>query len=69
MLVDLHPRAVRVGDPHGFHEVVAGVTFGPYDTILGAGGLLFIVGGLASIAPLRGAVPPPPDVPDAAPAP
>ena len=40
------------------------MTFGPYDTILGAGGLLFIASGLAAIAPLRGAVQPPPDVPD-----
>jgi hypothetical protein len=53
----------------GFHEVVAGVTFGPYDTILGAGGLLLIASGLASIAPLRGAAQRPPDVPDGAPAP
>ncbi|HEY7431902.1 MAG TPA: MFS transporter [Streptosporangiaceae bacterium] len=37
----------------GFHHVIAGVTLGPYDTIFIAAGLLFIVAGLASIAPLR----------------
>jgi hypothetical protein len=39
----------------GFHEVVAGVAFGPYDTVFGVAALLFIVAGLASIVPLRGA--------------
>lgn len=38
----------------GFHQVIAGVTFGTYDTIFAIAGLLFIAGGLASIAPLRG---------------
>ena len=37
----------------GFHATVAGVQFGPYDTILGCGGLLFVVGGLAAITPMR----------------
>jgi MFS family permease len=39
----------------GFHQVIVGVTFGPYDTVMTVGGLLFIVAGLASIAPMRGA--------------
>lgn len=39
----------------GMHVVIAGVTFGPYDTIFGVAGLLFVAGGLASIVPLRGA--------------
>ncbi len=39
----------------GFHAVIAGVTFGPYDTVLAVGGLLFVIAGLASIAPMRGA--------------
>jgi hypothetical protein len=39
----------------GFHEVIGGVTFGPYDTVLTVGGLLFLIAGLASIAPMRGA--------------
>lgn len=38
---------------HGMHAVVAGMTFGPYDTIFGIGGLFFIAGGLAAIRPLR----------------
>lgn len=37
----------------GFHLVVAGITFGPYDTILAASGLLFIAASIASIAPMR----------------
>jgi MFS family permease len=37
------------------HEVIAGVTFGPYDTVFGVAGLLFIIGGAASVIPLRGA--------------
>lgn len=40
---------------HGFHQVIGGVTFGPYDTVMTVGGLLFIIAGLASIAPMRGA--------------
>jgi MFS family permease len=39
----------------GFHEVIGGVTFGPYDTVLAFGGLLFVIAGLASIAPMRAA--------------
>jgi MFS family permease len=42
---------------HGFHATVAGVSFGQYDTVLAAGGLLFVLGGLAAILPLRGAEP------------
>jgi MFS family permease len=37
----------------GFHADVAGVTFGPYDTVFLAGGVLFVLGGLAAIAPMR----------------
>jgi hypothetical protein len=40
---------------HGFHAKVAGLSFGQYDTVLAAGGLLFVIGGLAAILPLRGA--------------
>lgn len=36
----------------GFHATVAGVKFGPYDTVFAAAGLLFIIGGVASIVPL-----------------
>jgi MFS family permease len=36
----------------GFHEKIAGITFGPYDTVFAVGGLLFVIGGLAAIAPL-----------------
>lgn len=39
----------------GFRETVGGVTFGPYDTVLTFGGLLFVIAGLASIAPMRAA--------------
>ncbi len=39
----------------GFHHVIGGVTFGPYDTVLTVGGLLFVIAGLASIGPMRGA--------------
>jgi MFS family permease len=39
----------------GFHKVIGGVTFGPYDTVLTVGGLLFVIAGLASIGPMRGA--------------
>lgn len=38
----------------GMHEVIAGVTFGPYDTIFAVSGLLFVVAGFASIIPMRG---------------
>lgn len=37
----------------GFHADVAGVTFGPYDTVFLAGGVLFVLGGVAAIAPMR----------------
>lgn len=42
----------------GMHEVVAGVSFGPYDTIFAVSGLLFVIAGFASIAPMRGAAQP-----------
>ena len=38
----------------GFHAVIAGIAFGPYDTIFGLAGLLFILAGLATIGPMRG---------------
>jgi MFS family permease len=37
----------------GLHAVVAGVSFGPYDTVFAVGGLLFVIAGVISIAPLR----------------
>jgi hypothetical protein len=37
----------------GLHLTVAGVSFGPYDTIIGVGGLLFVVGGFAAWPVLR----------------
>jgi MFS family permease len=39
----------------GFHQVILGVRFGPYDTVLTVGGLLFLIAGLSSILPMRGA--------------
>jgi Na+/melibiose symporter-like transporter len=39
----------------GLHAVVAGIAFGPYDTVFAIAGLLFVIAGVASIAPLRGA--------------
>lgn len=39
------------------YAVVAGMTFGPYDTIFGIAGLFFIAGGLAAIRPLRASSP------------
>ena len=39
----------------GFHAVIASLTFGPYDTIFGVAGLLFLIAGAASAAPLRAA--------------
>lgn len=42
----------------GMHAVVAGVTFGPYDTVFAVAGLLFVIAGVASIAPMRGATAP-----------
>jgi len=36
----------------GFHATVAGVKFGPYDTVFAASGLLFMIAGIASIVPL-----------------
>jgi MFS family permease len=40
----------------GFHQVVAGVVLGPYNTIFAVAGLLFLAGGLTSIAPMQAAV-------------
>lgn len=37
----------------GFHARVAGLTFGPYDTIIAVSGLLFIAASLAVIRPMR----------------
>jgi MFS family permease len=37
----------------GFHVVIAGLAFGPYNTILAISGLLFITAGLATIVPMR----------------
>jgi MFS family permease len=39
----------------GLHAVVAGLTFGPYDTVFGIAGLLFVIAGAVSVAPLRAA--------------
>jgi hypothetical protein len=47
------------------HVVVAGVTFGPYDTILGVAGLLFIISGLV-IGPMRNLPDAPPGQPTGA---
>jgi sugar phosphate permease len=38
---------------HGLRASFAEMTFGPYDTLFSVAGLLFIVGGLASIPLLR----------------
>jgi len=37
----------------GMHFAVAGLHFGPYDTVFAVGGLLFLLGGLSAIAPMR----------------
>ena len=37
----------------GFHATVGGLTFTTYDTIFAFAGLLFILGGLACVVPLR----------------
>lgn len=37
---------------NGFHAAVGPIKFGPYDTVFAAGGLLFVIAGIASIAPL-----------------
>jgi MFS family permease len=37
----------------GLHARVAGLTFGPYDTIFGACGLIIVASGLLVIRPLR----------------
>lgn len=48
----------------GFHVTVAGISFGPYDTIIGAGGLLFVAAGLAAWPTLRRPAAGPPGDPD-----
>jgi hypothetical protein len=37
----------------GFHVEIAGLAFGPYNTIFAISGLLFIAAGLATIVPMR----------------
>ena len=37
----------------GFRATVLGMTFGPYDIIIGVAGLLFVAAGLAAWSPLR----------------
>ncbi|HEX5188279.1 MAG TPA: MFS transporter [Streptosporangiaceae bacterium] len=37
----------------GVHFAVAGVRFGPYDTVFAVAGLLFVIGGISAIAPMR----------------
>jgi MFS family permease len=37
----------------GFRATLAGVTLGPYETVIAAGGLLFVAAGLAAMMPLR----------------
>jgi MFS family permease len=37
----------------GVHFAVGGLQFGPYDTVFAVGGLLFLIGGLSAIAPMR----------------
>jgi MFS family permease len=37
----------------GFRATLAGVTFGPYDTVIAVAGLLFVAAGLAAMMPLR----------------
>lgn len=37
----------------GFHAAVAGISFGPYDTVFAVAGLLFTSSGLAAVVPLR----------------
>lgn len=36
-----------------FHTVIAGITLGPYDTIITISGLMFLAAGLALISPMR----------------
>ncbi len=38
---------------HGFHARFLGLDFGPYDTVFCAGGLLFVLGGVAAIVLLH----------------
>ena len=37
----------------GMHFAIGGLSFGPYDTVFAAAGLLFLIGGLSAIAPMR----------------
>ncbi|HEX7996423.1 MAG TPA: MFS transporter, partial [Streptosporangiaceae bacterium] len=37
----------------GVHLAVGGIHFGPYDTVFAVGGLLFLLGGLSAIGPMR----------------
>ena len=37
----------------GLHFSVAALHFGPYDTVFAVAGLLFVIGGLSAIAPMR----------------
>ena len=37
----------------GFHPVIAGVRFGPYDTVFAVAGLLFLIAGIATLRPMR----------------
>jgi Transmembrane secretion effector len=37
----------------GFHATIAGISFGPYNTVFAVAGLLFTAAGLAAISPLR----------------
>ena len=37
----------------GVHFAIGGLSFGPYDTVFAVGGLLFLIGGLSAIAPMR----------------
>lgn len=52
-----------------FHTALAGISFGPYDSIFAIAGLLFTVSGLAAIAPLHRPMPPRTEFPAAQPDP
>lgn len=45
----------------GFRASLAGLPFGPYNTVIAVGGLLFVAAGLTLIAPLRRSARPSPD--------
>ena len=42
----------------GLHTVIAGLSFGPYDTVFAVAGILLVIAGVTSIAPLREAAAP-----------